>query len=255
MQLTAGVLSALLLASSAIPSVVAQRWDRERERERGRGWERTTTIFRTRIFWETTTEKTTYLSTTTITSIRPTVIEENRRTTITSTTTRKRIAKADAAETVTVTTTVSSCAATTATLETKEPSPTSEQKEDPYSTCPPVATVTAERKCDSSKPECPRERRCVAGQPRIIYGCNCSTAPPRTTTISTRCPEECCGGYGYPRYDKLEICTGTMTAPPKSEETSLDRPPKLPPITVSDDEQEPEEPQEPEKPETEKAED
>ncbi|KAF3294903.1 hypothetical protein TWF132_002820 [Orbilia oligospora] len=232
MQLITGFLSALLLASSAIPSVAAQR-----DRERDRGGRGRTTVIRTRVLFRTVTERVTYASTTTITSTVPWTGTATRRTT--------QILYRDA-ETVTVVKTISSCEPVKPTLATKGPIPIvpSEKGEDPYSTCPPVATVTAMKKCDGNKPPCPKEKRCMANQPQINYNCDCLKAPPRTTTITTACPDECCGGYFAPRYNLLVPggkCTGTMTAAPEVTSIELVRPPKLAPITASDEEPEGEE--------------
>ncbi|KAK6508269.1 hypothetical protein TWF506_010365 [Arthrobotrys conoides] len=228
MQLITGFLSALLLASSAIPSAAAQR-DRDRGRDSGR-----VTVVRTRLQYITFTERVTYSTTTTITKVMPWTGTATRRTT-------KILFRGG--ETVTVVKTVSSCDATKPTLVTKEPIPIvpSDKGEDPYSTCPPVATVTAMKKCDGNKPPCPREQKCVADQAVINYNCDCLKAPPRTITITTACPDECCGGYFAPRYNLLVpggTCTGTMTAAPEVTSVELVRPPKLAPITASDEEPE-----------------
>ncbi|KAK6512164.1 hypothetical protein TWF481_001055 [Arthrobotrys musiformis] len=233
MQLTTGFLSALVLASSAIPSVMAQR---------GRESQSTTTISRTQTVYRTV--RSTSLRTTTILSIRPWTMTYTTRTTRIVYTSRTFTLEGPV-ETVTVTSTVSSCDAPTPTLATKviDPIPIvpTDKGEDPYSTCPPVATVTAMKKCDSSKPPCPNERKCQAAQAIINYNCDCLKAPPRTTTITTACPDECCGGYFPPRYNLLVpggSCTGAMTAAPEITSIPLVQPPKLAPITVSDDEPE-----------------
>ncbi|KAK6526870.1 hypothetical protein TWF281_010067 [Arthrobotrys megalospora] len=221
MQLPTGILSVLLLASGAIYSVEAVPQK-----------QKTKIVTRTRTQWKTVTQVTSFF--TSITSTRPWIA------TLSSTTWRKQFLEGPV-ETITVTKTVSSCEANPNPF-TKDPIPIvpSDKGEDPYSTCPPVATVTAMKKCDGSKPECPKSKQCVAGQALIGYGCNCLTAPPRTTTITTRCPDECCGGYFPPSYQLLapggKCPQGTVTDAPIITGISLVQPPKLAPISAIEEE-------------------